>query len=122
MYHMLSTIISLLLVAMSFAQVAPTWITSSYVQAASKRVIDGDACSCKTNNLTTPTATMTFVTAFPAVPNLGFGITNYQGKNYIILGDDYLGSEMFEINRTSLTSTTFSVKMQISGFTHLWVV
>jgi hypothetical protein len=29
---------------------------------------------------------------------------------------------MFEINRTSITSGGFAIKMQITGFTHLWVV
>ncbi len=60
--------------------VPPTWVTSSYVQANSQRVIDGDICNCKTGNSQTPTATMTFVTAFGAIPNLGYGISNYQGK------------------------------------------
>lgn len=79
--HILSQgLILLFLINRTVAQVAPTWITSSYVQAASKKVIDGVACSCKTGNTSTPTATLTFVTAFSAVPNLGYGITNYQGK------------------------------------------
>lgn len=103
------------LVSVAFGQVAPTWITSSYVQAASQRILNGDACGCKTGNASTPTATMTFASAFSAVPNLGFGITNYQG-------DDVFGSEMFEINRTSLSTTTFAIKMQITGYTNLWVV
>jgi hypothetical protein len=60
--------------------VAPVWITSSYVQAASRRVINGDICSCTTGNSSTPTATMTFTTAFTIIPNLGYGISNYQGK------------------------------------------
>ena len=60
--------------------VVPTWVTSPYVQANSQRVIDGDICNCKTGNSSTPTATMTFVTAFTLIPNLGYGISNYQGK------------------------------------------
>lgn len=60
----------------------PTWVTSSYVQANSKRVIDGDATSTKTgtNTTPTPTATIPFITAFTAIPNLGYGISNYQGS------------------------------------------
>jgi hypothetical protein len=38
------------------------------------------------------------------------------------LGDDSLGSEMFEINRTALSTTSFSVLVQITGNTHLWVL
>ena len=60
--------------------VAPTWVTSSYVQANSRRVINGDLCSCTTGSSSTPTATMTFVTAFSAIPHLAYGISNYQGK------------------------------------------
>ena len=60
--------------------VAPTWVTSSYVQANSQKVINGDLCNCTTGNTQTPTATMTFVTAFTLIPNLGYGISNYQGK------------------------------------------
>ena len=61
--------------------VNPTWITSNFVQADSRRVIDGDACACKTGNSSTPTATMPFATAFPSIPNLGYGMSNYQGIN-----------------------------------------
>ncbi len=60
--------------------VAPTWVTSPYVQAKSHRVINGDLCSCTTGNTSTPTATMNFANAFTLIPNLGYGISNYQGK------------------------------------------
>jgi hypothetical protein len=60
--------------------VAPTWVTSPYVQANSQRIINGDICSCTTGNSSTPTATMTFVTAFTVIPNIGYGISNYQCK------------------------------------------
>jgi hypothetical protein len=75
----------------SLAQVAPTWITSSYVQAASYKIINGDACGCKTNNASTPTASITFATSFPAIPNLGFGISNYQGTFASLLRRRLLG-------------------------------
>jgi hypothetical protein len=29
---------------------------------------------------------------------------------------------MFEVNRTALTTTSFSVLVQISGFTNIWVL
>jgi hypothetical protein len=67
----------------SVVVVAPTWITSPYVQADSKRIINGDLCSCTTGSTTTPvpTGTLLFTTAFPSIPNLGYGISNYQGIN-----------------------------------------
>lgn len=68
----------------SVIQVAPTWITSSYVQASAKRIIDGDVTGVKTGNTATPTATVPFITAFAAVPNLGYGISNYQGSIFVL--------------------------------------
>ncbi len=60
--------------------VVPNWVTSSYVQADSQKIINGDICSCTTDSSLTPTATMNFATAFTLIPNLGYGISNYQGK------------------------------------------
>jgi hypothetical protein len=60
--------------------VPPTWLTSSYVQANSYKLINGDLCNCVTGNSSTPTATMLFATAFTIPPNLGYGISNYQGN------------------------------------------
>ena len=37
-------------------------------------------------------------------------------------GNDNLGSQMFEVNRTALTVTSFSVLVQISGNTNIWVL
>lgn len=112
----------LLLVSISQSQIAPTWITSNYLQAAARKVIDGDLCSCKTGNTSTPTATLNFNFAFPTAPNLGYGCSGYEGSYLTYLGNDYLGFEMFEINRTGLTTTSFSVKVQISGYTNLWIL
>jgi hypothetical protein len=67
----------------SIIQVAPTWVTSSYLQANSKKVINSDITGTTTGNTQTPTATIPFVTAFTVVPNLGYGISNYQGNPYI---------------------------------------
>jgi hypothetical protein len=60
--------------------VAPSWVTSPYVQADSQKIINGDICSCVTDSSSTPIATMNFVNAFTLIPNLGYGISNYQGK------------------------------------------
>ena len=60
--------------------VDPTWVTSSYFQANSQKIIDPSNCSCTTGNSSTPTATMNFATAFTLIPHLGYGISNYQGK------------------------------------------
>jgi hypothetical protein len=43
-------------------------------------------------------------------------------NNFRYLGDDRLSSEMFEVNRTGLTTTSFSVLVQISGITNIWVL
>lgn len=59
--------------------VPPTWLTSSYIQSNSKSII-----TTLTGNSMTPTATLTFATAFSSIPNIGYGIAGYEG-------DDYLG-------------------------------
>lgn len=41
---------------------------------------------------------------------------------FSISGNDNLGSEMFEVNRTGLTTTAFSVLVKISGNTNIWVL
>lgn len=63
---------------------SPIWLTNSYVIADSKKVINGDLCSCTTGNSSTPTATMTFTTAFSTAPNLGYGVSSYQGSYFNI--------------------------------------
>lgn len=63
----------------SVVTVAPTWITSNYLQADTKKVIDGDALGNTTGNSSTPNATFTFPNAFTQIPNLGYGISGYQG-------------------------------------------
>lgn len=70
---------SLFLIVVASGQFAPNWVTSNFIQTGFKKVIDGDSCSCKTGNSSTPTATLTFTTPFTVLPNLGYGITSYQG-------------------------------------------
>lgn len=77
-------ICSFIKVISSLLTVPPTWVTSPYVQADHRRVINGDACNSKTGNNTTPTGTLAFPTAFASIPNLGYGISNYQG-NFIYM-------------------------------------
>ena len=43
-------------------------------------------------------------------------------NNFRYLADDTLANEMFEVNRTGLTTTSFSVLVQISGITNIWVL
>ncbi len=110
---MLFTAIILLIVSLKEIQsltVAPTWITSSFVQVASYKIIN-----TRTGNSTTPTATMPFSASFPSPPNLGYGVIDYEG-------DDMMASEMFEVQRTGLTTSSFSVKVQISGYTNLYIL
>jgi len=110
---MLFTVIILLAASLKECQsitVAPTWITSTFVQAASHRIIN-----TRTGNSSTPTATMPFSASFPSAPNLGYGVIDYEG-------DDMMASEMFEVQRTGLTTSSFSVKVQISGYTNLYAL
>lgn len=70
----------------------PVWVTSPYVRAGSENVI-----SVTTNETTLPVPTHRFFFSTPltGTPNLGYGIKAYEGY-------DYLGEEMFEVNRTYL--------------------
>lgn len=84
---MFITLITILIgVTYSRAQsVPPTWITSSYFQADSKKII-----TTLTGNSMTPTATLLFVTPFSNIPSIGYGITSYQGTFIFISGNDFL--------------------------------
>lgn len=58
------------------ASVAPTWVTSSLVKAGQGNLVNG----VEINSLSVPpTATMTFSGSFSALPNIGYGIMNYEG-------------------------------------------
>ena len=63
----------------SIVTVPPTWTSSPFLQANTKRIIDGDACNCKKGDSTT-SLTITFATAFPSNPRICYGLTTYQGK------------------------------------------
>lgn len=63
------------------AGVPPTWVTSSYVQADTNNII-----TSITGNTATPTATLNFATAFSSLPNIGYGMIGYVGKNIFIKG------------------------------------
>lgn len=58
--------------------VAPIWSSTSFVQADTYRIIDGDVKG-KATNMTTPVNTITFATSFPGIPRLCYGMSNYQG-------------------------------------------
>jgi hypothetical protein len=109
-------LITLLLPLYNSLQISPTWVSSSFVKADSAKIIDGYAVGHTIGTGSTPTATMPFPgTAFTLIPNLGYGITQY-------VGSDSLYSEMYEITRTALTTSSFSVLVQISGTTYLWIL
>mgnify|MGYP000992947022 CR=1 FL=1 len=55
--------------------VAPTWVTSNYVKASSYLIING---TIKVGSTQTPTATMTFSSAFSSVPHIAYGICHYE--------------------------------------------
>lgn len=75
MIHVLYLLCFVLLAKSAMIQANPTWVTNSYIQAASKAVIN----NVLTSNATTPMATFLFATAFSAVPNFGYGIYGYEG-------------------------------------------
>lgn len=52
--------------------IPPVWLTSSYLQADSCKII-----STRTGNDSTPTATLLFRTSFSQTPNIGYGISSY---------------------------------------------
>ena len=55
----------------------PIWLTSSYMQAGSFLIINSTATGNTTGSTVTPKGSITFATAFPATPNLGYGIMRY---------------------------------------------
>lgn len=66
--------------ALCFVSVDPTWLTSTFLKSESWKLIDGDSLGRTVGPTETPTATMTFSgTPFTAVPNLGYGISKYEG-------------------------------------------
>ena len=56
----------------------PVWLTSNYFRAGNEDVISGSSANSQ------PSYTFTFSSALSGVPELGYGIKNYEG-------DDYLG-------------------------------
>lgn len=76
---MKALLLGVLVVLLRISQeVAPTWVTSPFVKADWKKII-----STKTGNTSTPTGSLTFsAPAFTAIPNLGYGISNYDGTIY----------------------------------------
>lgn len=68
----------LILPTISIINVTPTWQASNYLQASSSKIVN----YVKTGNSQTPTGTITFPgTAFSVQPNLGYGVSGYEGKN-----------------------------------------
>jgi len=65
---------------LSFLSVDPTWLTSTFLKSESWKLIDGDSLGRTVGPSETPTATMTFTgTPFTDIPNLGYGISKYEG-------------------------------------------
>jgi hypothetical protein len=60
-----------------------------------------------------PIHTFTFSSALPGIPNLAYGIKEYKGN-------DGLGEEIFEIRKLSLTTTSFTVQVDIVGVTNIY--
>ena len=102
-----------LLHAAGATTVPPTWTTSNYFRAGYQNVIDNVLTGDDASPI--PSYEFTFTSALTGTPELGYGIKDYEP-------DDYLGEEFFEIERISLTSSTFKVQVQIVGYTHIWVL
>lgn len=63
--------------------ITPAWTTSPYLQAGSKKIIDSFLCNCVATNFSVPNATTTFSSAFSSAPNVAYGLTNYEGNQFI---------------------------------------
>jgi hypothetical protein len=74
--------------SISASSYPPTWLTSPYMQAGSFLLIN--TTTSPTGNNTTPKGTITFPKSFTSTPNLGYGISRYEGNMYIIIGNDGL--------------------------------
>ncbi len=75
-------ILSVLLeVIFAGAAISPVWQTTGYVQSASHRIINGDACACTIGNGTAPIVLMSFVGSFPSVPYYTYGVSRYEGMS-----------------------------------------
>lgn len=58
----------------------PIWLTSNYLQAGSYMIIDSSVSNKATGNSSTPKGSITFGSSFSAPPNLGYGISRYEGN------------------------------------------
>lgn len=71
--------------SLCFVSVDPTWLTSSFLKSGSNKLIDGDARGGTVGPNDRQTANVTFPgTAFTRVPNLGYGISKYEGDLNVI--------------------------------------
>jgi hypothetical protein len=57
----------------------PNWVTSPYMQAGSFLLINTTGSANPVGNNTTPKGTINFNRSFTSVPNLGYGISRYEG-------------------------------------------
>ena len=68
-----------------YVSVDPTWLTSSFLKSGSNKLIDGDERRRTVGPGDRQTANVTFPgTAFTRVPNLGYGISKYEGDLNVI--------------------------------------
>ena len=75
----------LLFLTFSLNTTSPVWVTSNYFRAGNQNVIS--TLTGKNAN-PPPTYTFTFSSPLTGIPELGYGIKNYEA-------DDYLGEEKF---------------------------
>ena len=79
MKHLLPLITLLYATAHQSIFVQPVWVTSNYFRAGNEAVINS-----LTGSSVTPMYTFTFSSALPGIPNLGYGIKNYEGTSAFI--------------------------------------
>jgi len=59
----------------SYNSLPPTWLTSPFFKAGNRAVINNNLTGSSSN----PQYTFTFSSSFTNIPNLAYGIKNYQG-------------------------------------------
>ena len=80
---MIIIFIFLVLLTLSLDTIDPIWITSNYFRAGNEDVI-----AVLTTSNQAPQFTFTFSSSLTGVPELGYGVKSYEGK-------DYFGQERF---------------------------
>ena len=85
--------------------IQPVWVTSNYFRAGNEAVINS-----LTGSSVTPMYTFTFSSALPGIPNLGYGIKNYEGTSA------FIGRQWLFRPRTILDRESGSDSLHLQSF------